>query len=126
MAVISRAGRKWRWKEQILTIYFGLTDPDAPIVAKIPAIFALIYLLSPIDLIPDMIPFAGLLDDLVIVPLLLNLSIKLLPYTIRDRARVQARRGSSRINLFLFILGAIFTLILILLVYLLKKLIAGF
>ena len=42
MAVISRAGRKWRWKEQILTVYFGLTDPDAPMVAKIPAIFALI------------------------------------------------------------------------------------
>jgi uncharacterized membrane protein YkvA (DUF1232 family) len=125
MAVASKMARKWKWKEQILTIYFGLSDPDAPFTAKIPAIFSLIYLLSPIDLIPDVIPFAGWLDDLVIVPLLLSLSIKLLPPPIRERARAQARRESSRINYFLIVVGVIFTLLIILLIYALKKLLTG-
>jgi uncharacterized membrane protein YkvA (DUF1232 family) len=125
MAVLSKAGRRWKWKEQILMLYFALTDRDAPWIARIPAIISLFYLVSPIDFIPDTIPFAGWIDDLIIVPLLLGLSAKLLPYGIRQNARAQARRNSSRINLFLFILGIVFILILILFIIFIKKLISG-
>jgi len=49
------------------------------------------YLLSPIDLIPDFIPVLGLLDDLIIVPLLITLSIKLIPKNILEEARQKAK-----------------------------------
>ena len=125
MAVLSKAGKRWKWKDQILTLYFGLTDRDAPWSAKILAIISLFYLISPIDFIPDTIPLAGWIDDLVIVPLLLGLSAKLLPYGIRQKARSLARRNSSRINLFLYILGIVFVLMLVLFIMFLKKLISG-
>jgi uncharacterized membrane protein YkvA (DUF1232 family) len=125
MAVLSKVSRKWKWKEQILTLYFGLTDRDAPWIARIPALISLFYLVSPLDLIPDAIPLAGWIDDLIVVPVLLGLSARLLPYPVRQRARAQARRGSGRINLFLFIVGIILVLILVLLILMVKKLLAG-
>jgi uncharacterized membrane protein YkvA (DUF1232 family) len=48
----------------------------APESAKILMLVAVIYLLSPIDLIPDFIPIIGFIDDLVIVPLLFWLAFK--------------------------------------------------
>jgi len=47
------------------------------------------YLLSPIDLIPDFIPVLGLLDDLIIVPLLIKVSIRLIPVEVIEDARKQ-------------------------------------
>ena len=46
--------------------------------------------LSPIDLIPDFIPVLGLLDDLVLLPLLLGLAIRLMPAELLSRARARA------------------------------------
>lgn len=40
------------------------------------------YLLSPIDLIPDFIPVLGLLDDLIIVPLLIKTTLRLIPTSV--------------------------------------------
>ena len=40
-----------------------------------PIFFALLYGVSPIDLIPDIIPLFGLVDDAILVPLLLIVGI---------------------------------------------------
>lgn len=71
-------------KEEILPIYYALFDKRTPLVAKILAGLTIGYLLSPIDLIPDFIPVIGLLDDLIIVPLLLTATIKLIPKAVID------------------------------------------
>ncbi|QEJ99600.1 DUF1232 domain-containing protein [Treponema phagedenis] len=44
-----------------------IKDPNAAWGAKAVAIGALLYLVSPIDAIPDFIPFAGLLDDVGVI-----------------------------------------------------------
>lgn len=61
-----------------------------PWYAKLSIIITLGYLLSPIDLIPDCIPILGYLDDLIIVPLLIVLSIKLIPKDILRECRQKA------------------------------------
>jgi uncharacterized membrane protein YkvA (DUF1232 family) len=56
-----------------------VSDPRTPPQAKIILGFAIIYALMPIDIIPDFIPFLGQLDDVVVVPFLFYLSLKLVP-----------------------------------------------
>lgn len=68
-----------RIKEDIPAIYLALKHHETPILAKITAGITIIYALSPIDLIPDFIPVLGLLDDFIILPFLIALTIKLIP-----------------------------------------------
>ncbi len=54
-------------------------DPRTPRTAKILLWIAIVYALSPIDLIPDYIPVIGHLDDLVVLPVLLYIAMKSVP-----------------------------------------------
>jgi len=77
-------------KTEITTLYYVYQDPKLGLLPKIIILFTLGYALSPIDLIPDFIPVLGYLDDLVIVPALISLSIKLIPEEILASAREKA------------------------------------
>lgn len=56
------------------TLYYVLTDPRVPLHARVVVILVLAYVLSPIDLIPDVIPVVGWIDDIIIIPLGLALA----------------------------------------------------
>jgi uncharacterized membrane protein YkvA (DUF1232 family) len=99
--------RPWMLKKEILILYFGLRDRRTTSWAKLPAILSIIYLLSPIDLIPDFIPFFGYIDDIVIVPLLLNVAIQLLPAEVREESILKAKKEQNKFTL-IFILLIIF------------------
>ena len=71
----------------IPAIYIALKDKKTPILAKIFAGITIVYALSPVDLIPDFIPFLGYLDDLIILPLLVALTIKFIPKDILEESR---------------------------------------
>lgn len=62
----------------------SLFRPDVPLRSKILLLAGIIYLVSPIDLLPDVIAGIGWIDDLVIVPLLGWLSYKSLPPSIKS------------------------------------------
>jgi uncharacterized membrane protein YkvA (DUF1232 family) len=64
---------------------------DVPIAAKILIIITIGYALSPIDLIPDFIPIIGYLDDLIILPFLIILSLKLIPKEVMEECKEQAK-----------------------------------
>ena len=63
----------------IITLYRGLHDPKVPWPVKLLFFLVVIYVISPIDLIPDFIPVLGLLDEIVLVPLLVGYMLRLLP-----------------------------------------------
>jgi uncharacterized membrane protein YkvA (DUF1232 family) len=65
--------------------------PDISILPKIIIIIIIGYALSPIDLIPDFIPVLGYLDDLIILPLLILLVLKLIPQKIMDECKEEAK-----------------------------------
>jgi len=54
------------------------------------AFFTVAYALSPIDLVPDFIPVLGYLDDVLILPALVALTVKLIPKEIFERYRQEA------------------------------------
>jgi uncharacterized membrane protein YkvA (DUF1232 family) len=104
--------RPWMLKKEFLILFFALKDNRTGVLPKLVALGAILYLISPIDLIPDFIPVAGWLDDIVIVPLLLNLSIRLLPAEVRQESVANASRHQKKIVwaiilIFLLIVGLI-------------------
>lgn len=66
-------------KTDLPAVFLSLKSRKTPVIAKIFAGTAIMYALSPIDLIPDFIPVLGYLDDIIILPLLIALTIKLIP-----------------------------------------------
>ena len=53
--------------EQALSMYYALQDPDTPVWARSIIIGALLYLISPVDAVPDFIPVVGLTDDIGVI-----------------------------------------------------------
>jgi uncharacterized membrane protein YkvA (DUF1232 family) len=78
-------------KTKVSALYLALKRKDTPLLAKIVAGMTVGYALSPIDLIPDFIPILGYLDDIIILPLLIALSIRLVPKRIMEECEVEAR-----------------------------------
>ena len=77
-------------KKEIIALYYAYRHPRMPVLPKIIILFTIGYALSPIDLIPDFIPILGYLDDLLILPVLITLSIKLIPHEIMEESRRKA------------------------------------
>ena len=65
-----------------------LKDKDTPVLAKIFAGITVAYALSPIDLIPDFIPVLEYLDDTILLPAFVALTIKFIPKDILERNRI--------------------------------------
>ena len=82
--------RAKKLKMDIPAIFLALKDKDTPIVAKIFAGITVGYALSPIDLVPDFIPVLGYLDDVILLPMMVALTIKFIPADIIERNRQQA------------------------------------
>jgi uncharacterized membrane protein YkvA (DUF1232 family) len=86
------------FKKEILTVYYAYKHPDLKLLPKIFIIIALGYALSPIDLIPDFIPVLGYLDDLIIIPVLIYISLKLIPDDILIQSRLKAEKEPIQIK----------------------------
>lgn len=76
-----------RFKQEVLFYRALHTHAQTPRLAKVLLWLALAYLVLPFDLIPDFIPVIGQLDELVIIPLLLYLALRLIPVAIRQQCR---------------------------------------
>lgn len=94
---------KTSWREKlrnmacdILAVYLGLRDPRVPRPAKIAVLVAIIYVIIPVDLIPDVVPVFGWLDDLAAMPLAAFVATKLIPFDVLRNLR---RRADALITL---------------------------
>jgi uncharacterized membrane protein YkvA (DUF1232 family) len=77
-------------KIYIPALFIAMKKQETPVKAKIIAGITVAYALSPIDLIPDFVPVLGYLDDLIILPLLASLAIRLIPREIMDECKAEA------------------------------------
>lgn len=79
-------------KRDTLALYLAARDPRTPWYAKAMALATAAYAFSPIDLIPDFIPVLGYLDDVILVPLAIALTVRLIPATLLAELRTEASR----------------------------------
>lgn len=70
-------------------LWFALRHPAAPGWLKLGTALIALYLLSPLDIVPDWLPVIGVVDDLVLVPLAIRWLLRRLP---QDVAEAAARR----------------------------------
>jgi uncharacterized membrane protein YkvA (DUF1232 family) len=94
--------RNWarRIKLDAVTLWFACRHPGTPWLAKALGAFVVAYALSPIDLIPDFVPVLGYVDDVLLLPGLIWMAIRLLPADVLTACRMQAdewmqRRGAK-------------------------------
>lgn len=74
-------------KAETFALYLVARHPQTPWYAKALAAGIVAYAFSPIDLIPDFIPVLGYLDDLILIPIGIALTIRLIPASVLAECR---------------------------------------
>jgi uncharacterized membrane protein YkvA (DUF1232 family) len=72
-------------------LWLALKHPLSPGWLKPAVGLMALYVLSPVDLIPDVIPLLGLADDVVLVPLAIRFLLKRLLERVRSDIQAAAR-----------------------------------
>jgi uncharacterized membrane protein YkvA (DUF1232 family) len=70
-------------------LWYACRNPATPKSVKLGALALALYLVSPIDLIPDWIPLAGWLDDVTIATLAIPFLLRMVPLAQREQAEQQ-------------------------------------
>ncbi len=86
-AIMSLKEKAKKLKSDIPAVFLALKDKETPIFAKVFAAITVMYALSPVDLVPDFIPILGYLDDIIILPALVILTVKFIPNEVWERSR---------------------------------------
>jgi uncharacterized membrane protein YkvA (DUF1232 family) len=88
----------WKFKKEIMMVWAMLRNPAAPGVAKLVALLAAVYIISPVDIVPDLIPILGWLDDGVVSILLFKLAFKLLPKEMYESLKAQFEKKGGKVD----------------------------
>jgi len=77
-------------KRELKVYQLVLKDSRTPKLARFILGLAVGYILLPFDIIPDFIPLIGQLDDIIIVPTLIIIALKLIPKEVVEDCRIRA------------------------------------
>lgn len=91
------ARRLMTFRKELVLLWRAFLAPETPLHLKALMLLVPAYLLSPIDLIPDIFPIVGWLDDLVVVPLLVSWITSMLPKTQQATDDQRQTGGSGKV-----------------------------
>lgn len=92
---LNLARRFMTFRKELVTLWRAFLAPDTPLHLKALMLLVPAYLLSPIDIIPDIFPVLGWIDDLVIVPMLVSWITSLLPANRQQTPDATPPRGEN-------------------------------
>ena len=75
----------------IARLFYACRDPQTPRMVKLAALLLAVYVVSPFDIVPEVIPVFGMLDDITLAALVIPALLRLLP----EQARMHADIASD-------------------------------
>ncbi len=105
------------FRKDLIIMLLAMRNPATPRLVKGLMLAALLYLISPIDLIPDTIPFFGLLDDAIIVPAAVCGLMNFLPPSVRAESEYRAQQLVRRMPYILLAVSIVIFLWIVLLIW---------
>ena len=108
-------------RRDIAVLLFAMLRRDTPRAVKYLFPLTLLYLVSPIDIVPETSPLLGAVDDMVILPAATELLVRMLP----AHARAEAEERVTRYGTLVLVAASIVLILwLVLLVWALSKVFA--
>lgn len=92
-------------RRDLFILFTSLFNKNTPKSMKTMIVIAFLYLISPVDFLPDLIPGLGLMDDAVLVPGILFTILQLLPSEVRAKSESQVSYLSPKMPWILSIIG---------------------
>jgi uncharacterized membrane protein YkvA (DUF1232 family) len=77
-------------------LWYACRNPATPLLIKLGALLLAVYIVSPIDFIPDALPLVGWMDDVTLLAFAIPAILKLMPETILAEARMATERRFSK------------------------------
>jgi uncharacterized membrane protein YkvA (DUF1232 family) len=105
-------GRVHQLRNTLLSLFYAFRDPRVPWYAKLLTLGAVFYLISPVDVVPDWLPFAGWADDLLVTPAALWLAWRLIPAPVvaESRRRTQELLTGAKARFYAWLKGVLVAL----------------
>ena len=94
-------------RRDLFILFTSLFNKNTPKSMKTMIVVAFLYLISPVDFLPDLIPGLGLMDDTVLVPGILFTILQLLPSEVRAKSESQVSYLSPKMPWILSIIGVL-------------------
>lgn len=92
-----RLGRLFRTVgREVVVLWYACRNPATPAVFKFAALLLGLYVLSPIDVLPDWLALLGLTDDVALLALGIPALLRLMPEHVLQQARAAADGVMSR------------------------------
>ena len=92
-------GRFFVFRKELMLLWRAFRHPATSLPLKMAMLLVPLYLISPIDLVPDFIPILGVMDDFIIIPILMSWLVSMLPLEVvgeKARASTGERRPNAR------------------------------
>ena len=80
------------FRKEVVQLWQAFFAPETPFYLKAATLFTAFYLVNPFDIILDLIPFLGWIDDIILVPLMVSWIVSRLPV----KARADHRERNDR------------------------------
>ncbi|OXZ41721.1 hypothetical protein B9N58_00365 [Finegoldia magna] len=104
-------------KNEIPTLWYAFFNKQTPLFSKIILALSVLYVVSPVDFVPDFLAGLGILDDLILAPSLMMVAKKFIPEGIIDTSEEKAEQLNSKLKIFAIVAGVGILLLISFLIY---------
>lgn len=79
-----------------LTLFHACRQPETPVSVKLATVLLAVYVISPVDLIPDILPIIGWIDDATLLGFAIPAILKMVPAPVIGDANIASERTLAK------------------------------